>query len=244
MVYCRECAFSTEQRAPLFYSPALLHLHWIRELLPFTTSTEKTSLTALNSLHFFLLFKPTHKKKKKKCIANQCRGGRERNLTILDIRNSFRISLVRKLTSQPVTTLVCSLPFSPDGGAGPGTGSLPHRGASHGPPAVAGSRARAQPRVPPGARATSLFIIHPSGAASPRSRQESSSRGERSCPCPAATPGRRPGYPRGGPGGQRSPSAGLAWGASNLIFQKHLQAKEPESGGFRFRYLISPDPDI
>lgn len=104
MVYCRECAFSTEQRAPLFYSPALLHLHWIRELLPFTTSTQKTSLTALNSLHFFLLFKPTHKKKKKKEekkneeYCQSVPGGQGRNLTILDIRNSFRISLVRKLT--------------------------------------------------------------------------------------------------------------------------------------------------
>lgn len=107
MVYCRECAFSTEQRAPLFYSPALLHLHWIRELLPFTTSTEKTSLTALNSLHFFLLFKPTHTHTKKRVLpisAGGGGGGQGRNLTILYVRHSFWISLVRKLTSQPVTT--------------------------------------------------------------------------------------------------------------------------------------------
>lgn len=172
-------------------------------------------------------------------------GGQERNLTILDIRNSFRISLVRKLTPHSASHNFFSFPSLCAMGTAGGRGC--------------GECRSSAASVPPGAPGREL--IHNSWQ---RSSGETGRNGPREQSVPERCrqfprPCRRGAQPgdRGHPGGHSAAgdSGGQSWGrrnfsggggggrrdgggvwetvgfvSSQIVFQKHLQAKEIEPG--------------
>lgn len=106
VVYCGEWCFLTEQREPPSPLPQLYctctgwgsPCHSAHRRL----FKQKTSLTALNSLHFFLLFKPTHTHKMS--IASQWQPKKKKNLKILYMQLIWKLT---QLTMKYFVSLTC-----------------------------------------------------------------------------------------------------------------------------------------